>query len=424
MSHFFIRTDAGVVGPVSDIELRELAFAGILRPESEVASSPDGVWQSAVSIEIFSTQKLPAPHPPGTVLPLFEAEGLPPMFHGPFKLRELFGFAARGFLPPEAFIKGDAWEEWLPVLRFPTLAWCLNGDLVMLGPNGQLVHRAIGGSNSSINLRDARIPMEIAQEAALKRASLFEDTPTQPAIVDEGYEAEQAVLRAASAEAIATATASARLQEDSHQEVSQVSQYISLLRSKFTFSNSIRKIAQSKRFSRGAIATLVLFAAGLAWMFYPAELPKQRIKVIGEWMGGPRDTATGAEPSFSMLLRDDGNCEVFTSSGPTWQGNFFYSENHGMDMFYESLMPVKSVVASIQPRHHRDQVQSSDGYIRFASLDGTFPEIDGHSLQEAFVRPVEGQLQLGYLAGVDWTPEEKSLEAGWITLIRAESKSN
>ncbi len=436
MSAFFIKTDTAAIGPFSDVELRELAFSGLLRPESNIATSPDGTWQTAQSIELFSFQRLPVPHPQGTVLPHFEVQGLPSAFHGPFKLRELFGFAARGMLPPDALIKSEAWEEWLPALRFPTLVLCLNGDLAMLGPDGQLVLRATGNSRTALNLVGARAPMEVAhQAAAARRAAVLDDKPPRPAIIDEGYEAEQATIHAANATAQAKATAdanakakamasvAAKVAGETRPEASSFGKRLALLGGKFTIPNWVRPIAWSKRTTLLAVVLMLLLVGGVAYA-YSRKQPTPRDHVIGKWVGIASDSSSKDQPSFGISLHDDGNCEVFNASGPAWQGDYFYSDKHDLSRFYDSLMPVNSVVDSIEPVHDSDQVQSSDGYIRFVSIDGTFPVIDGHPVREAFVRLGEDQLKLGYLATVNWTADEKILEAGWIKLIRAPSEVN
>ncbi len=435
MPAFFIKTDTAAIGPFSDVELRELAFSGILKPESNIATSLDGTWQTAQSIELFSFQRLHVPHPQGTVLPHFEVQGLPSAFHGPFKLRELFGFAARGMLPPDALIKGEAWEEWLSVLRFPTLVFCLNGDLAMLGPGGQLILRATGNSGTALNLVGARAPMEIAQQAAARRAAMLDDKPPGPAMVDEGYEAEQATIHAANATAQARfratvdansqamASVAAKVAGETRPEVSNLGMLLASLGGKLTIANWVRPIAWSKRATLLAVVLMLLLVGGVAYA-YSRKQPTPRDHVIGEWIGSASGSASKARPSFGISLHDDGNCEVVNSSGPAWQGDYFYSDKHDLSRFYDSLMPVNSVVDSIEPRHYSDPVQSTDGYIRFVSIDGTFPLIDGHPLREAFVRLGQDQLQLGYLATVNWTADEKILEAGWIKLIRAPSEVN
>jgi hypothetical protein len=101
MTEFFIKTDAGVLGPFSGVELRELALAGILRPDSNLSATAHGPWQLAGSAGLFSEKKTPLPHPSDVQLTRYQVRGMAGAIQGPFKLRELIGFAARGMLPAE-----------------------------------------------------------------------------------------------------------------------------------------------------------------------------------------------------------------------------------------------------------------------------------------------------------------------------------
>ncbi len=85
---------------------------------------------------------------------------------------------------------------------------CLNGDLAMLGANGQLVLRTLGNPEK-VNLDNTSIPMQLAVQAALKQASLVESQSPAPAIIDEGYEAEQAASHAANVKASSVVTPTA-----------------------------------------------------------------------------------------------------------------------------------------------------------------------------------------------------------------------
>ncbi len=407
MSAFFIKTDSSVVGPFSGVELRELAFAGIIKPESEISGSPGGAWQTAQAIGLFSDDRLPLPlpHPAGTVLSQFQVKGLPPAYQGPFKLRELVGFAARGMLPPDAIINVDRAEQWIQALRFRVLAMCMNGELVRLSSSGQLVLRAIGGSGTGVNLEGTRAPVEIAHEGAARRASMNAEISLASVIVDDGYEAEQASLRAAGE--------AARAAQNALPEVSKFARYFALFRSEIAIAGRLRNLTLPGWLVPLVIVILLIIGSAAAYTFFKQPTPRQQ--VIGDWIGYVGNSSEVGKPRFGVSLREDGTCVVFNSVGPSWTGKFTFIERCDAERIYEKYEEGNTVVDTIEMIHFRDQVQSTDGYIRFSGNEEGFPMIDGHPVQEAFVRPGRDQLQFGYLAIVNWMPSVRTLEAGWIT---------
>ncbi len=318
MSDNFVKTDAGSVGPFSDIELRELAFAGLLKHDSNIATSPDGDWVSAQNIELFSIQKMPVPHPQGTVIPQFEVQGLPPVFRGPFKLRELFGFAARGMLPPDALIRNDQSDEWQMVHQCAALMSCLNGDLAMLGANGQLVLRTLGDPEK-VNLDNTSIPMQLAVQAALKQASLVESQSPAPAIIDEGYEAEQAASHAATAKASAVVTpiastknssnATTNVSEKTPASPSTGDRLRAFLQYELKLSDLLHPSGWSKRAVLFVLASLILIV-GVAAYTYNGQLPTQSDHVKGVWFGTQSQASSDQPSVFGISLKDDGKCIV------------------------------------------------------------------------------------------------------------------
>ena len=141
MTEFFVLTDRYIVGPLTGVELREAALAGILRHDGIVGGSREGPWYSAADIGLFSEKKAALPHPPDIHVPQYQVRGMPGAFQGPFKLRELIGFAARGMLPADALLQGDDSDEWIEVRRYRVLAAVLAGELVVVDESGNVVVR-------------------------------------------------------------------------------------------------------------------------------------------------------------------------------------------------------------------------------------------------------------------------------------------
>ncbi len=434
MCDYFVRTDVASVGPFSDVELRELAFAGLLKPDSKIATSPNEHWISAQSMELFSFQKMPVPHPEGTVVPHFEVQGLPPAFRGPFKLRELFGFASRGMLSPDALIKGDKEEEWRLVQQFPALMFCLNGDLVKLGVDRQLVLRTTGNPEK-VNLDNTLAPIELAKQAALLRPSSVEPTSLSTAIVDEGYEAERAAIQAANANAktssgthsIANAKNATRAEtNDSAQTISsrpKLDYLRELLKREIAWSDLVQPSRWSRSGFISMVASMCLIAVAVIYAF-TKKPPNPNDRILGIWYGESSHPLPETSNIYGISFKEDGQCIIFESEGNSWQGAYSFSERHGQDSLYDSLMPLDSVMSTVESSHQAQTVQPDDGYIRFISTDGTTPKIDGRPIEEAFVRFGRDELQLGYVTTIHWTVESKAIEAGWIALRREQIRNH
>ena len=108
----------------------EATLARIVLPETGIGASRSGPWTRAADAGLFSDKHVPLPHPPGTQVPQFRLTGVSEAFQGPFKLRELIGFASRRMLPTDALIQADGHTDWTPVTRIGILNACFNGELI------------------------------------------------------------------------------------------------------------------------------------------------------------------------------------------------------------------------------------------------------------------------------------------------------
>ncbi|MCG8652869.1 MAG: hypothetical protein MI861_23720, partial [Pirellulales bacterium] len=130
MTDFYLKIDDRVLGPFSGVEVREAALAGVVSPRMGISNSPQGPWTLASLTGLFSESNIPLPHPEGTHVPQFRLTGVSEALQGPFKLRELIGFAVRRMLPPDALLQSDSHSHWVPVTRINVLSACLQGDLI------------------------------------------------------------------------------------------------------------------------------------------------------------------------------------------------------------------------------------------------------------------------------------------------------
>jgi hypothetical protein len=166
MTLFFIRTDSCSAGPFTGVELREAALAGILSPESQLAATPSGPWVDAMKAGLFSEDRLPLPHPHEVLAPQFHVRGMAGASQGPFKLRELIGFAARGLLPRDSLFLSGPDQPWITIDRLRILLACVAGELTMLNLQGQVVLRASRPATSTLDLTALRTPRIGAMAAA------------------------------------------------------------------------------------------------------------------------------------------------------------------------------------------------------------------------------------------------------------------
>ncbi|MGB7347940.1 MAG: hypothetical protein WBD20_27190 [Pirellulaceae bacterium] len=384
MIGFFVKTECSAVGPFTGIELREASLSRIITADSLIGGSPAGPWTIATETGLFSQGKMPLPHPDGVHVPQYHVRGLSFAAEGPFKLRELIGFAARGMLRSEAMLQSDLAPDWISIERIPILKACLTGELVLLGADGrdQAVRMQVGNKPTAM------------EPAALLSTGSFEDKP-----LPQEEEAE-----------------SPKLEIDLNADEADIMlpwwrQSISMPQLNPSFSLSNLRVSR-----RVALITVgfVLLSAGIATAYsrwQRAGLKPEQI--IGSWIAD--------DNSFSITFRDDGNIVVFNTDGNSWSGEYEWIAFGNNDRSVGTGQSVSAQIASVAPGDAIDNVRPSDGYVRFraSALERTF--VNGQEVADGFLRFDGEELLFGYLASIDWTDRGKRMEAGWTRLHKQPS---
>lgn len=124
MTRFYFRLKAEVIGPISGVELREAAFAGIVSAATPIATSPRGPWTNARNARgLFDQRARPLSHPPETVPPTWIAQG-PQGSAGPFQLHEIVQLIQRGTLSPSSLVQREPDGQWMPAEAVSPLVPC------------------------------------------------------------------------------------------------------------------------------------------------------------------------------------------------------------------------------------------------------------------------------------------------------------
>ncbi|QDT13770.1 hypothetical protein [Planctomycetes bacterium K23_9] len=424
MTAFFIKTESSAVGPFTGIELREAALSRIITTSSLIGPSRKGPWTVATDTGLFSTAKTPLPHPDGVHVPQYHVRGLSFVAEGPFKLRELIGFAARGMLLAEASLQSDLSPEWMPIDRIPILSACLTGEMVLVSETGRMVRQttqtgetsridqqhAVGDAKNVGDMGKTRVPVEVARDQAkrfkqksasaaseqsnhdapLLSTGSFQDTPQvvgpdvcseaagEPKEIEEGTEA-----------APRWRQHSVRW-EGLNSKISLSSLYV------------FRRVAMF-------VICVALLSASIATAFsHWRQIGLKPQQIIGSWIA--------EDDSFSLTFYEDGNCVVFNPSGNSWSGEYEWTVRTHDQQLLADNEEATTQIAATEPDDVVGDVRPTDGYVRFRSsaLEPTF--VGGKELSDAFLRLSGNELQLGYLTTVHWRDGEKRMEAGWIKL--------
>lgn len=402
MTAFYIRTDQSVAGPFTGVELREACLAGILRYDAVIGGGEAGPWYKASDIGLFSEKRTPMPHPPGTEIPIYAVRGMPGPFHGPFKLRELIGFAARGLLPADALLQPENSEEWIPAKRFRILSACLSGKLVLIDHDGKVVVR------SDVNSISAPSPTEQPSETLAARAPIevARGVDTEDLNAERTHEQR---WRVTDPEDRNNAASVAPVNDSP--EIEARPSRLSLLSARLNLVGRFKGVGSrfvQPRLAATAACVLLAFAGVVYGVSYWQQMRMPREHVIGSWMSNDQPTIFGIE------FLDDNRCVIFNAAGRSWTGDFEWASRVDDQQGFTNVAAFTSVIDSIDPNHEAGVVNPTDGYIRLRGFVKDPPQIAGHELRDFFVRREGEQLLIGYPAALHMTGESKSLEAGWI----------
>lgn len=411
MTSFFVQTDRCTAGPFTGIELREAALAGIIGPDAVVGGSPNGPWFRVTDVGLFSDKKTPLPHPPDTHVPHYQVRGMSSAFQGPFKLRELIGFAARGMLPADALLQSDCSDEWIRARRFAVIAACLNGDLVLTDGTGKVVLRssvlAKAPKSTEQELKQqASAPIKHAKTVDVNEVAKVPPPPplsqSQPATVSQPQPSH------VGEQEIETAREPSRLSQIWSSSVERIGEFLTGVMGHFARPRAAIQLV-----------CFVLIFAGVASAFsFWKQISMKRAEAIGDWAGVSSDYG---EPSFGISFREDGRCVVFNLQGTSWSGDFVWAQRNDNADGFEQIEPFATVFDQPGARHEAGPIKPTDGYLQLSGFVKNPPLIDGHPVRDLFLRREGDVLRIGYLTSVHWTQDSKAMQAGWMTAIRLQN---
>lgn len=403
MSVFYVIADHAVVGPMTGIELREATLAGIIAPDSVIGATPEGPWYSADQVGLFSEKKVPLPHPPGTKIPRYHVQGMPGAFQGPFKLRELIGFASRGMLPLSCQFQSEGSTEWKPITQLRIIALSVSGDLVLIDRDGRVHLRTEGVTSGATPQRwknGERAPIESI-------ASVNEADST--AYVDADWSEKRPEV------------SSWRVPEEFRQGSERPSE--SKLDSRETGrSREWSRIPLIKFNAKFALAAAALIIASIAGFYTYANYRSpgmQSDELLGQWICQSSDGL----PRFGISFSPDDHCVIFNANGASWTGDFQWADRTASWSSGGSASGINVIIDDADSRHFSAEILPSDGYVQLKGFAANPPVVDGHAVKDLFVRRLGEDLQIGYLTKVAFDESGKHLTAAWMTASRADARA-
>ncbi len=446
MPQFYIKTDLSVAGPFTGIEIREASLAGIVRPSTYLSHSSDGPWIPAAQAGLFTEKGAALPHPAGTEVPTFQTRGMPGAFMGPFKLRELIGFACQGMLPPGTELQSDPSRPWIPISGTGILPACLKGDLVRIDAAGKLVLRTVIPPDLNARreaLRNLLSPIERARQirvagattaplsdaaittksshrstssssqstAATDQSSAIARPPVEPPPVREQLKPSGVARNEAFGFGAQVGSKDAAKTEGKSRTANRGPSLITRLRSKLN--------EQVGRYIRPQIAAMVLLAIALVVglpVGYSAyknmPLPKQNI--VGNWVEARDDVSEATVPSFGVSFAEGGRIVLMNRVGPSWSGDFVWMDRHDQQSGFRPTDEVAVRFDAAEPQHVEEPVRASDGYLTLSGFVKDQPLLDGHPVRDMFVRREGDWISLGYPISAKWINGERQLLAAWV----------
>lgn len=447
MNAFFLRTDDSSAGPFTGVELREAALSGIIDANSRVGGQPGGPWITASNAGLFSEKMVPLPHPPGVHIPRYQVQGMPGAFQGPFKLRELIGFAARGMLPTDAQLQSDLAPDWISVNRIPILTATLSGQLVLVEADGTLHRRAVVSETSSrvrnttttkpadppqprqhgaVNSTDnSGRPAKRTASAESKHAAVFE-----PQAITHSADASDATTRSSGRwledePADSHPHRSANLDQQStiggdqdtvsdHLVMSLVRRIQSWVKSR-QHQNAARTEASSFGKRLALVATVLLFVLGSGVAYFRWQATgMQPTAIVGDWTSVDESVSGESGPAIGISFRSDGTCVLFNPDGESWSGDYEWIERSVPTAM--TSLNLSSIITEIDAAHQPADVLPTDGYLRLNAVGGSLARLGTVQVGDLFVRRNKQQLMIGYPASIDWASGERIMRAGWISL--------
>ncbi|EMI17931.1 hypothetical protein RMSM_05146 [Rhodopirellula maiorica SM1] len=427
MAGFFVKTEHSAAGPFTGVELREAALSGIIGPHSLVGDTDTGPWHPAMAIGLFSEKRIALPHPEGTVVPRYHVRGMIGSAQGPFKLRELIGFAARGMLAADVEIQSDVTQTWIPVNRIHVLRACLKGDLVLLGSAGEIQRRTdlasphfVGTPASVVSPSAAAVVPETVARSAQHHSDVRFGSPehrfdNQPLGSTDAVDTSPADSAYAAAETWPVSQTDAADDNSDHNNSDRERFPLRLRKRIGRCATLVREWPRSPVALRSIAVLFVIAAIGIFQSQYQtAGMAPDR--VMGDWIEASAEGQSSQPASFAISFRDDGRCVIFSPYGRSWTGDFSWTDRQSDAPEFSSPHAIEANFDAIAPNHLHSPVQPTDGHVRFQGMMSSPPEIAGRLLRDCFLRRDGDSLLLGYLSSVRWSKGQKSMQAGWIRL--------
>lgn len=418
MTDFYIKTERAVCGPFTGIELREAALARIVLPATQVGGSENGPWMRAGDIGLFSQKQTPLPHPAGTHVPEFRLTGVNDSFDGPFKLRELIGFAVRGMLPEDALVQvingqpppstetTSDQNPWITVTRINVLAACLEGRLAAANtaPHPQRVDPSHPVHSRWRGERRTEAPVE----SQIAQVAVVQSSP-----VSESPNATNAPASRAADIADEFAGPIEELEEDPSLE-----DYSEQLRTDLRRGKPKKSIRICADVLVGGL--FVLAIVGVTYWVWPTGMDRQ--EVIGDWI---EVAADGSDPTFGISFRADGSCVILDAGGgQCWTGDYRWIDHQKQKTGFKTLGDVSTSVANVEPEHRSGVATADDGYIHLTgSLFPAPPKLGDKELRDCFVRRSGRHLEIGYISSINWIRGSRQISVGWIKLAPSRSET-
>ncbi|MCM2374797.1 hypothetical protein [Aporhodopirellula aestuarii] len=436
MASFYIKTDLAVAGPFTGIEIREASLAGIIRPNTYLSHSGEGPWVAAAGAGLFCEKGNAMPHPAGTQVPTFQTRGMPGAFMGPFKLRELIGFACQGMLPPGTELQSDPSRPWVSISGTGILPACLRGDLVRLDDSGKLVLRTVIPSDLAARreqLKTLISPIERARQIqvagataapldeVLNRTGVTSQIDAQaksddaavprdaPDTDDDSAESARADRRNEAfgfgAMSVTSTQSSSKEERRRQRGPGMVSRFWSVTHERIG------------RYIRPQIAAAILLVLGcviglpVGYTAYK-RMPLPRQQIVGNWVGVVNEARSG-KPTFGIAFRENGSCVLMNATGQSWSGDFTWTKRADDRKGFRPTEEVVIRYDSAESYHAEGIVEPSDGHLKLGGFVKSSPLLDGHPVRDLYVRRDGDRLRVGYPVSAQWVDGERKLFAAW-----------
>lgn len=478
MTSFYIKTDLAVAGPFTGIEVREATLAGIVRPGTLLSHGSEGPWVAAAGAGLFCDKGNALPHPAGSRVPTYQTRGMPGAFMGPFKLRELIGFACQGMLPPGTELQSDPSRPWIPITGTGILPACLRGDLVRIDEGGKLVLRTLVPKDLSERrerLKSLISPIERAKQIQAKGATAapLADSANRVAVKSSTKSRSSSAPDVIANEAVAAGSGAA-IDDGSGAAESSVKssgESVGLDRRNEAFGfGAMRAPAQEKELARDVerrrrvgvfsrlrdsvherigqlvrprvavklVVVMVVIACVIGLpVGYSAykRMPLPQQSVVGNWVGVVNDVgaveqagtveqagivneAGATKPTFGVSLSETGTCVLVNATGTSWTGKYSWTDRQDERSGFRPDDELVIRYDEAEPHHRESTVEPSDGYLKLGGFVKSPPRLDGHPVRDLFVRCDGERLSLGYPVSARWVDGRRELTAAWVDANR------